>query len=163
MLARLFFAFSLLASAFAGTALAQNTVSPPMPAPWYDHGYTGTVPTTLKAATADERAFLGADNVGWHMRGPEDVCAAMHSVHLACDYNTRVVLVNFLNYYGKDIMHGTNPYVNDLRKRGDWWSSDFDIFIGEPNQNHLLAVAIQRNERLFHDGNLTAAAVKHWR
>lgn len=132
---------------------------------WYHRDYAKPRPTTLKAALASTRRFLGYGNVGWKMQGDANVCAALKEVGVACDYNTRGDLTMFLAVNGKALFPWqgkTNPWVTDdtLIKLG----FPDDVFVGRPAQNKEIAAAVRRNAKLFKNGDLTADDVKtKWR
>ncbi len=128
--------------------------------PWYEQP---NKPATLKAALAADRAFLGAGNPGYRMHGDPKLCAALASVKLACDYNTRTTLTMFLTVNGKDMFPaegGTNPYYTQHDPKDAYPD---DAYIGQPVQNTLLRKAVLRNAGLFKNGNLTAASATKWR
>ena len=95
------------------------------------------------------------------------MCAALKSVRLPCDYNTRSDLTMFLAFYGKGLFPaagGTNPYCTvahhaDMKARGLETAPE-NCFIGRPIQNKMLAEAVRRNAKLFRNGDLTADDVK---
>lgn len=129
--------------------------------PWY---MKDPKPATLKAALAESKNFLGADNPGYGMKGDRKMCAVLRTVGLPCDYNTRGTLSLFLTVNGRAIFPvagGTNPYWT-VRRDNDPFPDD--AFVGEAKQNAMLADAIKRNRHLFKGGDLTAEAVQnHWR
>ena len=127
--------------------------------------------TTLRQALAAERTYMRERNPQGHQWGLNHVadaetCAALDSVGLACDYNTRITLSQFLTVNGKGLFppsRRTNPYcdyASDTDERGQ----PIDCFIGHGRQNGILRAAVLRNQSLFHDGDLTAADVRaRWR
>ena len=126
--------------------------------PWY---VQAEKPKTLQAALVAEKGFLGADNVGYRMKGSRQVCTALRRVKLSCDYNTRITLSMFLTVNGKGLFPasgGTNPYYT---KYGPSDSYPDDGFVGQSIQNNMLATAVRRNVKLFHNGDLTAEAVRN--
>lgn len=139
---------------------------------WYDPTYTKSRPTTLKAVIAADKDFRGADNPFWKEAtgapGLKEVCVALHSVQVACDYNTRSLLSMFLTVNGKGLFPaagGTNPYFTAVdREKGSVLADHPDDgFIGQPVQNKMLADAVRRNTRLFKSGDLSVEALKNWR
>lgn len=160
MFARMFLVTSLLLASIAGASAADRKV-------WYEKGYDGPVPTTLLAAIAAKKDFLGASNPYWKpvtAPGLRKVCAALKAVKLTCDYNTRITVSMFLTVNGKGLFPasgGTNPYFTE-RSADDVFPDDG--FIGHPPQNDMLAAAILKNVKLFKNDDLTAEAVqKFWR
>lgn len=153
---------------FVGPARADVSVERK---PWYELP-TNIRPTTLKAAIAADKDFLGANHPGWkhvaNAPGLKNICAALSVVHLTCDYNTRVTVSLFLTVNGKGLFPasgGTNPYCTPadrtIEKRIGFDLPD-DCFIGHPPQNDMLAAAIWRNIQLFKEGDLMVDTLKGW-
>lgn len=72
-----------------------------------------------------------------------ELCEAMHTAQLACDYDTRYALVQFLLINGEPI-RGIDAMYS---------------YTGRPIENRRLTDAIQRNLQLFED-DLTADEVR---
>lgn len=122
---------------------------------------------TLKEWGKRERVRLGDNSAGYRANGPKDLCIAMKAVGLGCSYNERGELVQFLYVNGTDLFPckaGTNPYTKNLcGKMGDHPDEDsFYNYIGRPVQNRMLRASLEKNLRLFKDGDLTATAAKKW-
>jgi hypothetical protein len=118
-------------------------------APWFAGGST---PSTFKAALAAQRELTGLSDRGWQVpHRVQGICAAMRSVELSCDFNTRVTLSRFLAINGKGLFPANG---------GDRRCTEQDCFVGHPTQNGRLSDAVQRNAKLFEGGDLTAEAVQ---
>lgn len=150
---------SLACTASAQTINSNMTIGEMNKKTWYHVSYEKPAPSTLQQALVAERDMVGEKNIGWTMPGSGDVCTALKSVGLPCNYNTRMTLSLFLTLNGKGLFSaagGTNPY----HKEADKGSID-DGFVGQPKQNAMLAAAIRKNAKLFSKGDLTAEAVRN--
>ncbi len=129
----------VVAALFTGSASAIAATAKEKP--WYEKPVK---PTTLKAAFAEDLKFLGPANYGYRMPGSSKLCEILTSVRIACDYNHRVALSQFLTVWGKPLFPaegGTNPYfpqpvASDLV---DGYPDDY--YIGTARQNAMLAAA----------------------
>jgi hypothetical protein len=168
---RTFVLIAIVLASLVGSAHAQSSDSSDRKT-WYE-GYSTPKPATLRQAIQADREFLGASNPYWKevvSPGLKEICAAMHTVRLTCDYNTRVTLSLFLSVNKKGLFPaagGTNPYYTEHEReihktvlKVEWPD---DGFIGHPPQNQMLAAAVRKNTHLFKDGDLTADAVKRWK
>ncbi len=108
------------------------------------------MPSSLKSALKEDIRFLGADNVGFRMKGNSEVCVVMSSVKLPCDYNTRGTLSRFLTVNDKGL------FTKDGKRDKDV----VDYYSGGGDQNKILLAAIKRNIKLFKDGDISAEVVK---
>ena len=173
---------SIIALTFASLFVSSAALAA-QPLPWYE-AHPAAV-KTLKQAIAEEHEFLADHydvnnklvkwphgNPYWHGHNADaKTCAALKSVGLTCDYNTRSTLTDFLTVNDKGLFPaagGTNPWytatdraeeIKSHAKYGTWVGID-NAFIGQPRQNAMLASAVHRNASLFHHGDLTAADVR---
>lgn len=162
MLARLFLAMTILFG-LSSTSLADDQDQKV----WYEKGFEGTVPTTLKVAIEADRAYLGVYSTFWkpvYGPGTKKVCNALKAVGVTYDYNTRYAITTFLAFYGKSVFPasgGTNSCCTEADPNS---KMPDNVFSGTLHQNNLLAASIKRNAALFKEGDLTADDVKNrWR
>jgi len=150
------FSFALMNVASAQFTDATETIKSAKSAP------------SLKAWMQKEKQRLGADNPGYRMEGPKDLCDVMKSSGLGCTYNDRGDLVQYLFAQGVDLFPcegGSNPYTRDMCGKMDINKKNdgFHNFVGRPIQNKMLKESIVKNRALFRNGDLTAAAASSWK
>ena len=127
----------------------------------------------LKAYMATGVNYLDRSNIRWNGQAKGAVCDAMKSVGLGCSYNDRVALTDYLLKNGANLFPcagNTNPYTNNKLPVGDVGNcsnrrpdEDDNVYIGQAQQNAILAATIAKNKQLFQKGNLTAVSAKKWR
>lgn len=115
---------------------------PPTPRwlPWYERS---PQPQSLAAVLEINRELRALGSRGHLMVASGELCEAMHTAQLACDYDTRYALVQFLLINGEPI-RGIDAMYS---------------YTGRPIENRRLTDAIQRNLQLFED-DLTADEVR---
>lgn len=122
----------------------QLAVEEPPPAPWIPWYDRTPPPQSLSAVLAIDRGRRERGSLGYLMVASGELCEAMRAAQLACDYDTRYALVQFLLVNGKPI-RGIDAMYS---------------YTGKPIENRRLTDAIQRNLPLFQD-DLTAEEVRH--
>lgn len=122
------------------------------PYPWQCKEH---VARSLKAAIAVDSEFRRQTNDPGESSRIKTIagCAPLERLGHGCGYDMRSLLVEFLDVYGK------NPFPTDSPDPTYVGTA----YIGKDSQNAALGKAIERNAKLFADGDLTAAEAARWR
>jgi len=124
---------------------------------------------SLKAWGEMEQARLGVEHIGYDVPSTPSLCDTMESVGLGCSLNEMSDLVGYLWAHGTTLFtcddspnnyisrHLCDPELIEFQKTDGFWN-----YSGEGWQADTLRNTVEKNKKLFRNGDLTAEAARMW-